>query len=121
MKTFLISIFLSFHFLFPVESNGQVKKVAQFSTLTPSLLVASNSNIQPYHKSHFLLSTTAYLGAYMVTESEWKAALISFLLGVSKELVFDSLLRQGDPQIRDVAWNTLGIAQGVVFTVSLKF
>lgn len=121
MKSLLISIFLSFFFLFPAESDGQIKKVAQFSTLTPSLIVAANNNIQTYHKSHYMLSSTAYLGAYMVTESEWKAALISFLLGVSKELVYDHLFGQGDPQIRDVAWNTLGIAQGAVFTISLKF
>jgi hypothetical protein len=42
-------------------------------------------------------------------------------LGASKELIHDGLFRKGDPLLKDMLWNGLGVTQGVVFTVSLKF
>lgn len=57
----------------------------------------------------------------MITDSVWKSAVITLALGVSKELVYDGLMKRGESLWDDMKWNTLGVTQGVIFTVSLKF
>ena len=101
-------------------AKSQAKEVLQFATLTPALLVVK-SDIENYKKMHYTLSTVAYLSSYMVTDSMWKSALITLSLGIAKELIYDELLGKGTPLWEDMKWNTLGTAQGMVFTVSLKF
>jgi len=101
-------------------SQAQLKEAAQLATLSPTILVIY-SDIENYKKSHYTVSTIGYLGSYMILESKWKAALVTLLLGATKEIVYDGLMGRGDPLWDDMMWNTLGVSQGVVFTVSLKF
>ena len=101
-------------------AKAQAKEVLQFATLTPTLLVAT-SDIKNYKKMHYTLSTVAYMSSYMITDSMWKSALITLSLGIAKELLYDELLGRGTPLWEDMKWNTLGVAQGAVFTVSLRF
>ncbi len=102
-------------------ADAQLKEAAQFATLTPTVLVASSGELENYKKMHFTISTVVYLGSYMITDSYWKSAVITLLLGASKELIYDGLLGYGDPLWEDMGWNALGTGQGVVFTLSLKF
>ncbi len=101
--------------------NGQIKEAVQLATLSPSVLVIYSENPEHYEKNHYLLSTIGYMGSYMILESKWKAALLTLALGAGKELVYDGLLNRGEPLWSDMKWNTLGVGQGVVFTVSLDF
>lgn len=118
MKQLLLTIILITFITVP--SIAQLKEAAQLATLTPTLFVVSNSDLIPGRKLHYSLSTVAHLSSYMVTGSQWKAITISVLLGLSKELVYDGLMNKGEPSLTDMKWNTLGVAQGVVFTFSLK-
>jgi len=104
----------------PLKADAQIKEAVQFATLSPTILVIY-SDLESYQKHHYTLSTLGYMGSYIITESIWKSALIALTLGVSKELIYDGLLGRGDPLWDDMKWNTLGVAQGVVFTVSLSF
>lgn len=90
------------------------------ATLTPTVLVLSSNDIIMAHKIHFTVSTVLYLTSYMVTESHWKAIVISLSIGAAKELIYDGLMGRGEPWIQDMKWNALGVAQGAVFTLSLK-
>lgn len=117
---YIICVLLLIVHLSNESASAQLKEGLQLSTLTPTLLVVY-SDIESYHKTHYLLSTISYLGGYMVFDSKWKAALLTLLLGTTKELVYDKLLGYGEPLWSDMKWNTLGMAQGVVFTVSLEF
>lgn len=119
MKQLLLTLLLLF--IFTHEGHAQTKEILQYSTLSPTLYVVSSSNIEPYLKNHFTLSAISYLGIYAITESQWKAAVATLLIGASKELIYDGLMNQGDPNWNDMAWNTLGVTQGLVFTMSLKF
>jgi hypothetical protein len=101
-------------------SQAQLKEVAQLATLSPTILVIY-SDIENYKKNHFTVSTIGYLGSYMVLESKWKAALLTLLLGATKEIVYDGLLGRGEPLWDDMKWNALGVSQGLVFSVSLNF
>lgn len=116
-RLLLISILAVFY---ASTANAQLKEAAQLATLTPTLLVVSNNDLLPAYKYHYTLSTVAFLSSYMITESYWKAAVIAILLGVTKELVYDGLMNKGEPAWTDMKWNTLGVAQGAVFTISLK-
>jgi hypothetical protein len=118
MKKWILIIGLTF--LVHTTAKSQVKEVLQFSTLTPVLLVAS-SDIKNYKKMHYTLSTVAYLGSYMITDSVWKSAVITLSLGIAKELVHDGLMGRGTLLWEDMKWNSLGTAQGMVFTISLRF
>jgi len=118
MKKWLLMIALLF--LAHNTAKSQVKEALQLATLSPTLIVAS-SDIKNYKKMHYTLSTVTYLGSYMITDSIWKSAAITLAMGVGKELVYDRLLGRGEPLWEDMKWNTLGVAQGVVFTVSLRF
>ncbi len=102
------------------RADAQWKEAAQFATLSPVILVVY-SDIEHYQKSHYMVSAIGYLGSYMILESEWKAALLTLFLGAAKEIVYDGLLGKGEPLWDDMKWNSLGIAQGAVFTISLKF
>ena len=97
-----------------------MKEALQFAILTPELLVASD-DIDKFKKRHYILSTVKYLGSYMITDSIWKSAAITLAMGITKELIYDELLGRGTPLWEDMKWNTLGVAQGAVFTVSLRF
>ena len=101
-------------------SQAQLKEAAQLATLSPVLIVMY-SDIERYKKSHYTLSTIGYLGSYMITDSIWKSAAITLGMGIAKELVYDGLMGRGTPLWEDMLWNSLGVTQGVVFTVSLKF
>jgi len=101
-------------------SEAQFKEAAQLATLSP-VLVVIYSDIEGYKKSHYTLSTIGYLGSYMITDSVWKSAVITLGLGIAKELIYDAMLGRGDPLMEDMLWNTLGTAQGVAFTLSLRF
>ena len=101
--------------------NAQIKETAQLATLTPAVFVIYSDHPEHYEKNHYLLSTIAYMGSYMITESKWKAALLTLALGASKEIIYDGLLNKGEPLWSDMKWNALGVGQGVVFTVSLDF
>ena len=116
-KWFLVIVLF---FLVNATAKSQTKEALQFAILTPTLLVAS-SDIENYKKMHYTLSTVTYLGSYMISESVWKSAAITLAMGITKELVYDKLLGKGTPLWEDMKWNTLGVVQGVVFTVSLKF
>lgn len=101
-------------------ADAQIKETAQLATLTPTFLVVK-SDIESYQKLHYSVSTTLYMGSYMITESYWKSAVMALLISASKEVVYDGLLGKGEPLWEDMKWNTLGTAQGAVFTLSLKF
>ena len=101
-------------------SNAQFKETAQLATLSP-ILIVMNSDIERYKKSHYTLSTIGYLGSYLITDSIWKSAAITLGMGIAKELIYDGLMGRGTPLWEDMLWNSLGTAQGVVFTISLKF
>lgn len=119
----LSNIFFVLLLIFHVSTesaNAQVKEGIQLSSLAPTLLVVY-SDIEDYHKTHYLLSTIGYMGAYMVFDSKWKSVLLTLLLGGTKELVYDRLLGYGEPLWSDMKWNTLGVMQGVTFTFSLDF
>jgi len=115
--TILLLIFIAF---LARPSQAQLKEAAQLATLSPTILVIY-SDIENYQKSHYTVSTIGYLGSYMVLESKWKAALLTLLLGATKEIVYDGLMGRGDPLLEDMKWNALGVAQGVTFTFALKF
>lgn len=104
----------------PQHADAQFKEAAQLATLSPTLLVIYDSDLEHYQKNHYTLSTIGYLGSYLITESIWKSALISIMLGVSKELIYDGLMGRGEPLWDDMKWNVLGVTQGVTFTLSLK-
>jgi hypothetical protein len=118
MKSFLLTIAIFFTLNSTV--SAQLKEAAQLATLSPTILVIQ-SDMENYKKSHYMLSTITYMGSYMILESKWKAALLTILLGATKELVYDAMLGRGEPLWEDMQWNTLGTAQGVVFSVSLRF
>lgn len=101
--------------------NGQIKETLQLSTLSPAVIVIYSDSPEHYEKNHYLLSTIGYMGSYMILESKWKAALLTLALGATKEIVYDGLLNKGEPLWSDMKWNTLGVGQGVLFTVSLEF
>lgn len=101
-------------------AEAQVKEAFQMATLSPTILVLTSDTIDQSHKLHFTVSTIGYMGLYMVTESEWKAAVITLLLGATKELIYDDLMNQGTPLWSDMAWNSLGVGQGLLFTISLR-
>ena len=101
-------------------AQAQLKEAAQLVTLSPSILVI-RADMDNYKKSHYMLSTLGYMGSYMILESKWKAALLTLLMGATKELVYDSFLGKGEPLWEDMKWNSLGMAQGAVFTISLEF
>ncbi|PKD43282.1 hypothetical protein [Rhodohalobacter barkolensis] len=101
-------------------ANAQLKEAAQLATLSPTILVIQ-SDMENYKKSHYMLSTITYMGSYMILDSKWKAALLTILVGATKELVYDSMLGKGEPLWVDMKWNTLGTAQGLTFTFSLSF
>ena len=118
MKTILITVALIL--TFNISARAQLKEAAQLATLSPIILVVQ-SDMENYKKSHYMVSTIGYLGSYMISESKWKAALFTLLLGASKEIVYDELLGRGEPLWEDMKWNTLGVGQGFVFTYSLTF
>ena len=109
-----------FTFSITSTSNAQLKEAAQLATLAPVIFVAQ-SDIENYKKLHYSISAMAYMGAYMITDSIWKSAAITIGMGIAKELVYDGLMGRGTPLLEDMLWNSLGVTQGVVFTVSLKF
>ncbi|MCC5915625.1 MAG: hypothetical protein JJU46_14715 [Balneolaceae bacterium] len=114
----LMSVLL---FALHTTASAQIKEVGQLATLSPMLFVVNSSSIENYHKTHFTVSTIGYLGSYMVFDSKWKAALLTLGLGAVKEVVYDGLLNQGTPLWSDMKWNSLGVAQGFVFTVVIEF
>jgi len=118
MKQLILLVLLCLFIAKP--SPAQLKEALQLATLTPAVIVAT-SDIENYKKMHYTLSTVGYLGTYMITESVWKSAAITLGMGLAKELVYDLLLGRGEPLLEDMKWNTLGVLQGAVFTVSLKF
>ena len=101
-------------------SKAQIKETVQLATLSPSVFVIYSDNLENYEKNHYLLSTIGYMGSYMILESKWKAALLTLALGATKELVYDELLNKGTPLWSDMKWNTLGVTQGFVFTVTIS-
>ncbi len=111
---FFIALFMS------QASQAQLKEATQLATLSPSIVVAT-SDIENHKKMHYLLSTVGYLGSYMITESYWKSILITLGAGIAKELIYDGLFGRGDALWEDMKWNTLGVGQGVVFTLALRF
>jgi len=117
----LVRFIFGFTLLFclNLQAHAQLKETAQLATLTPTAFVLT-SGAKDDFKLHYAVSTSLYLASYMITESEWKAALITLFLGAAKELVYDELLGKGDPKLNAMGWNTLGVAQGAVFTFSLK-
>lgn len=123
MKGFILLVVYMLIFIVctPANSSAQIKETAQLSTLSPSLLVIYSSELEPYQKHHYLISTIGYMGSYMIFDSKWKAALLTLGLGATKEVVIDGLLGRGEPLWNDMIWNTLGVGQGFVFTVSLEF
>lgn len=118
MKPILLTI--AFFFILNLAANAQLKKTAQMATLSPILLVA-HGDIENYKKMHYMISTISYIGLYSITESMWKSAVMTLAMGVFKEIVYDSILGRGEPLWEDMKWNSLGTAQGIVFTVSLRF
>ena len=114
----LIAMFIMLNTNF---ASAQFKEAGQLATLSPVVAVIYSDDIEGYHKNHYMLSTITYMGSYMITDSIWKSVAISLALGVSKELIYDRLLGKGEPLWSDMKWNTLGVTQGVAFTVSLKF
>jgi len=113
----LLTLFITLNF---TASKAQIKEAAQLATLSPTVLVIY-SDIENYQKSHFTVSTIGYLGSYMILESKWKAALLTLLLGATKEIVYDGILGRGEPLWDDMKWNALGVTQGLAFSVSLDF
>ena len=101
--------------------NAQIKEAAQLATLSPAVLVIFSDGPEHYEKNHYLISTIGYMGSYMIFESKWKAALLTLALGAGKELVYDGLLKKGEPLWGDMMWNSLGVGQGVVFTFAIDF
>jgi hypothetical protein len=114
-------LILLFSIVITSQARGQLKEALQLATLSPTLVVVTHSDIINAHKLHYTLSTLGYISAYMVTDSYWKAAVITLAAGVAKELLYDGLLGKGEPLWEDMKWNALGTVQGAVFTVSLRF
>ena len=119
MKTAILFALIIIGYIDPAQA--QLKETAQLATLSPAILVVYSSDMETYHKHHYLISNIGYMGSYMVLESKWKAALLTLALGVAKELVYDELLNRGTPLWSDMKWNTLGVTQGVVFTFAVDF
>ncbi|WP_209388377.1 hypothetical protein [Rhodohalobacter sp. SW132] len=119
-KSLIFTIVLFVIITLPQHSNAQYKEALQFATLSPTIMVIYSSELEHYQKNHFTLSTIGYLGSYIITDSIWKSALIALLLGASKELIYDGLMGRGEPLWDDMKWNTLGVFQGIGFTLSLK-
>jgi len=119
MKSLIL--FLALSFSITSTSNAQLKEAAQLATLSPTILVIYSGSLENYQRNHYMLSTIGYLGSYMITESIWKSAVITLGLGIAKELIYDGLLGRGESLWDDMKWNTLGVAQGTLFTVSLRF
>lgn len=42
----------------------------------------------------------------------WLAALLTFLVGIGKEIIYDKLMKKGTPQWKDVVADLAGIALG---------
>ncbi len=118
MKSLIL--FLALSFSISSISNAQLKEAAQLATLAPVIFVAQ-SDIENYKKLHYSISAMAYMGAYMITDSVWMSVVITLGMGIAKELVYDGLMGKGTPLFEDMLWNSLGTAQGVVFTLSLRF
>lgn len=119
MKIFLLVIAVT---LTEVSAaDAQIKQAVQLATLSPTIMVIYNDDLENYQKNHYMLSTIGYFGTYMITDCMWKSAFITLMMGAMKELIYDRLLEQGEPLWDDMKWNTLGVTQGAVFTVSLKF
>ncbi len=118
MKPLLLTVVLFFALDSTVQA--QFKEVAQLATLSPVILVATNDNLEDYLKLHYTVSSMVYLGSYIITDSIWKSAVITLALGLSKELIYDGLFGKGEPLLEDMIWNSLGTAQGAVFTLSFK-
>ena len=68
------------------------------ATLTPAVFVIYSNTPEHYEKNHYLLSTIGYMSSYMILESKWKAALLTLAIGATKELVYDGLLKKGEPR-----------------------
>src|SRR6056297_2257837 len=100
--------------------DAQIRETFQLATLSPAVFVIYSDTPEDYEKIHYLLSTIGYMGSYMILESKWKAALLTLALGAGKELVYDRLLNKGTPLWSDMKWNTLGVTQGFVFTVTIS-
>jgi hypothetical protein len=118
MKPVLLTLTLLF--TLSTAAQAQFKEAAQLATLSPVIIVAQ-SDIDNYKKLHYTVSAMTYMGAYMITDSVWKSAVITLGLGIVKELIYDAMLRRGEPLLEDMLWNTIGTAQGVAFTLSLRF
>jgi hypothetical protein len=50
-------------------ASAQIKEAAQLATLSPILIINSNTNLENYKKLHYSVSTITYLGSYLITES----------------------------------------------------
>ena len=42
----------------------------------------------------------------------WLAALLAFIIGIAKEIIYDKLMKKGTPQWKDVVGDLAGIALG---------
>ena len=42
----------------------------------------------------------------------WLAALLAFIIGIAKEIIYDKLMKRGTPQWKDVVADLVGIALG---------
>jgi len=79
-----------------------------------------SGDIRPDHKLHYVSSYAIQQTAYIYTESLWKSAAISIGVGLAKELIHDKLMRRGNPSIKDMAFNTAGAGNALLFTIMIK-
>jgi len=73
-------------------------------------------DIENYKKTLYTLSTVAYPGSYLITDSILKSAAITHAMGITKEFVYDELLGKGTPM-----WEGMRGDARIVFTVLLRF
>ena len=114
------SVFLIMFLAVWANAEAQWKDAARLATLTPTYFVVS-ADMENYKKLHYMVSTVGYMAGYMITDSWWKSILITLGAGIAKELIYDGIFGRGEPLWEDMKWNTLGTAQGAVFTLSLRF
>lgn len=93
----------------------------QYVTILPLVFILSTEDIEINHQMHYVSSLAIQQIAYVYTDCWWKSALISLTLGAAKELIHDKWMGRGNPSFRDMGWNAAGVANGTLFTFSIKF
>lgn len=91
-----------------------------YLTILPLVFVLSSSDIRTDHQLHYVSSFAIQQVAYALTDCPYKSFLISLSVGAAKELIHDKLMGRGNAAWKDMRYNALGAASGLVFTLSIR-